>query len=108
MLEWLDLIALARAGDFTKAETTVLMTGFTPRSRPDALWKRLAATKLAEIDEIVARAERMREVLRIGLDCGCCRLEDCVPLLEVGPAAATGACLLPVEALGRPKRTARA
>jgi Predicted transcriptional regulators len=107
VLEWLALIALARAGGFTMAETKVLVTGFTPRSRPDALWKRLAATKLEEIDEMVARAERMREVLRIGLDCGCFRLEDCSALLEVDAGGAGGACLLPVEALRRSRRVPR-
>jgi MerR family redox-sensitive transcriptional activator SoxR len=108
VLEWLALIALARAGGFTMAETKVLVTGFTPRTRPDALWKRLAAAKLAEIDEMVARAERMREVLRIGLDCGCFRLEDCGTLLDVGRAGVREACLLPVEALQRPRRASRA
>lgn len=108
VLEWLALIALGRAGGFTMAETKVLMTGFTPRTRPDALWKRLAETKLAEIDEMVARAERMREVLRIGLDCGCFRLEDCGALLGIDSAGSRGDCLIPVEALRRPKRPARA
>jgi MerR family transcriptional regulator, redox-sensitive transcriptional activator SoxR len=108
VLEWLALIALARAGGFTMAETKVLVSGFTPRSRPDALWKRLAATKLEEIDELVARAERMREVLRIGLDCGCFRLEDCGALLDVERGEARANCLLPAEALQRPKRKARA
>lgn len=108
VLEWLALITLARAGGFSMAETKVLMRGFTPRSRPDALWKRLASAKLAEIDEIVARAERMREVLRIGLDCGCFRLEDCGALLDMGRGGVRGECLLPPEALQRPKRAARA
>ncbi|MBA3671336.1 MAG: MerR family transcriptional regulator [Gemmatimonadaceae bacterium] len=107
VLEWLALIALARAGGFTMAETKVLMMGFAPRSRPDALWKRLAAAKLAEIDEMVARAERMREVLRIGLDCGCFRLEDCGALLDIGLGGVREDCLLPAEALQRPKRIAR-
>lgn len=108
VLEWLALIALARAGGFTMAETKVLVSGLTPRSRPDDLWKRLAATKLKEIDELVARAERMREVLRIGLDCGCFRLEDCGALLDAGPGDSRTHCLLPAEALQRPKRVARA
>lgn len=108
VLEWLALIVLARAGGFTMAETKVLVGGFTPRSRPDALWKRLASAKLAEIDEIVARAERMREVLRIGLDCGCFRLEDCGALLDIGTGGGRGDCLLPPEALQRPKRPQRA
>lgn len=108
VLEWLALIALARAGGFSMAETKVLMAGFSPRSRPDALWKRLAVTKLVEIDAMVARAERMREVLRIGLDCGCFRLEDCGALLDVSAGGQQGRCLLPIEALQRPRRAARA
>jgi MerR family transcriptional regulator, redox-sensitive transcriptional activator SoxR len=108
VLEWLALITLARAGGFTMSETKVLVAGFTPRSRPDSLWKRLAAKKLDEIDEMVARAERMRAVLRIGLDCGCFRLEDCGALLEVGTSAERSRCLLPVEALQRPKSRVRA
>ena len=108
ILEWLALIALARAGGFTMAETKVLVSGFTPRSRPDALWRRLAAAKLKEIDDLVARAERMREVLRIGLDCGCFRLEDCGALLDVGSVGGDAKCRLPLEALRRPKRATRA
>ena len=106
ILEWLALIALARAGGFTLAETRVLLTGFTPHMRPDAVWKRLAAKKLEEIDAMVARAERMREVLRIGLDCGCFSLEDCGVLLGVGDAAGQSRCLLPPAAVERPRRAA--
>ncbi len=98
---------LARAGGFTMAETKVLVAGFTLCTRPDALWKHLAAKKLEEIDAMVARAERMRAVLRIGLDCGCFRLEDCGALLDVGTTAERNRCLLPAEALQRPKRQPR-
>lgn len=105
MLEWLALIALARAAGFTMAETKRLVTGFTPGTRPDARWQQLAAQKLVEIDEMVARAERMRAVLRIGLDCGCFRLEDCGALLDVVSAAGGQShCILPVEIRPRPTR----
>ena len=82
VLEWLSLIALAREAGFTMAEIKRLMTGFTPGTRPAARWEELATRKLAEIDAMVARAERMRAVLRVALDCGCFRLEDCVHLLN--------------------------
>jgi MerR family transcriptional regulator, redox-sensitive transcriptional activator SoxR len=82
VLEWLSLIALAREAGFTMAEVKRLMTGFTPGTRPAARWEELATRKLAEIDAMVARAERMRAVLRVALECGCFRLEDCVHLLN--------------------------
>ena len=82
VLEWLSLIALAREAGFTMAEIKRLMAGFTPGTRPAARWEELATRKLAEIDAMVARAERMRAVLRVALDCGCFRLEDCVHLLN--------------------------
>src|SRR3954468_8184247 len=77
VLEWLSLVALAREAGFTMAEIKRLVSGFTPGSRPAARWHDLASRKLAEIDEMMARAERMRALLRVMLDCGCFRLADC-------------------------------
>src|SRR6185436_18664076 len=84
VFEWLSLIALAREAGFTMAEIKRLVSGFKPGSLPAARWNELATRKLAEIDAIVARAERMRAVLRVALDCGCFRLEDCSALLAAG------------------------
>lgn len=108
VLEWLALISLARAGGFTIAETKRLVTGFTPGARPDARWKQLAAQKLADIDEMVARAERMRAVLRIGLDCGCFSLKDCGALLDLGTGSPQDHCILPTEIRRRSKRSVAA
>ena len=108
VLEWLALISLARAGGFTIAETKRLVAGFTPGTRPDARWKQLAAQKLADIDEMVARAERMRAVLRIGLDCGCFSLKDCGALLDLGTGSPQDHCTLPTEIRRRTKRGASA
>jgi MerR family transcriptional regulator, redox-sensitive transcriptional activator SoxR len=98
VLEWLSLIALAREGGFTMAEIKRLVTGFTPGTRPAARWEELATQKLAEIDAMVARAERMRAVLRIALDCGCFRIEDCSALLDAGPVNGQSPCVLPASA----------
>ena len=95
VLEWLSLIALAREAGFTMAEIKRLVTGFTPGTRPAARWQELATRKLAEIDAMVARAERMRAVLRVALDCGCFRLEDCTALLDAGPADGQSPCAMP-------------
>ncbi len=98
VLEWLSLIALAREAGFTMAEIKRLVTGFVPGTRPAARWQELATRKLAEIDAMVARAERMRAVLRVSLDCGCFRLEDCTALLEAQSAGEESPCAMPAEA----------
>ena len=98
VVEWLSLVALAREAGFTMAEIKRLVTGFTPGTRPAARWQELATRKLAEIDAMVARAERMRAVLRIALDCGCFRLEDCAALLDAGPVDGRSPCVLPAAA----------
>jgi MerR family transcriptional regulator, redox-sensitive transcriptional activator SoxR len=98
VLEWLSLIALAREAGFTMAEVKRLVTGFTPGTRPAARWNELATRKLAEIDAMVARAERMRAVLHVALDCGCFRLQDCSALLAAGPVDGQSPCVLPASA----------
>ena len=82
VLDWLAVIALARAAGFTMAETRELVGGFALGTPPAQRWRRLATRKLAEVDALVARAERMRAVLRHALDCECPRLEECGRLLH--------------------------
>lgn len=97
ILEWLSFIALAREAGFTMAEVKKLVTGFTPGTRPAARWADLATRKLAALDETIRRTERMRDVLRIALDCGCFRLEDCRALLDAGPVDGQSPCVLPAR-----------
>lgn len=107
VLEWLSLIALAREAGFTMAEIKRLVTGFTPGTRPAARWRELATRKLAEIDAMVARAERMRAVLHVSLDCGCFRLADCAALLEAGPVDGRSPCVMPAAARRKAGRSTR-
>ena len=97
ILEWLSFIALAKEAGFMMTEIRTLVTDFKPGSRPAARWAALAARKLEEIDALVTRAERMRAVLRIALDCGCFRLEDCASLLaaNAGPLHGRSPCVMP-------------
>lgn len=92
IFEWLSLIALAREAGFTMAEIKRLVKDFKPGTAPAARWRELATRKLDEIDAMVARAERMRAVLRVALDCGCFRLEDCSALLAMTPAGGRSPC----------------
>ena len=89
VLEWLALVALAREAGFTMAEIRTLVRGFAPGTPPARRWEALATRKLAEVDALVARAERMREVLRLALACGCLRLEECGHLLGTPGGART-------------------
>jgi len=106
ILDWLGLIALAREGGFTLAEIGELLAGFEPGTKPAERWAALAARKLTEIDAMVARAERMRAVLRVALDCGCFRLEDCAPLLALSATLPDGQspCALPARARDAARR----
>ena len=108
VLEWLSLIALAREAGFTIAEVRQLVTGFAPGTKPAVRWQTLATRKLAEIDAMVARAERMRAVLRVALDCGCFRLEDCSALLAVDPVDGRNPCAMPAAAVAEARQRGRA
>lgn len=101
VFEWLSLIALAREAGFTMAEVKRLVKGFTPGTAPAARWRELATRKLDEIDVMMQRAERMRAVLRVALDCGCFRLEDCSTLLDAGALDGRSPCVLPTGARPR-------
>jgi MerR family redox-sensitive transcriptional activator SoxR len=98
VLDWLSLIALAREAGFTMAEIKRLVTGFVPGTRPAARWHELATRKLGEIEAMLARAERMRALLGVMLDCGCFRLDDCSALLAAGAADGRSPCVLPAAA----------
>jgi MerR family redox-sensitive transcriptional activator SoxR len=108
VLEWLSLIALAREAGFTIAEIRQLVSGFAPGTRPAERWRTLATRKLAEVDAMVARAERMRAVLRVALDCGCFRLEDCSALLAADPAEGRNPCTMPTAAIAEARARRRA
>lgn len=86
VLSWLALVALAREAGFTMTETRQLVAGFEPGTPPAARWRALATRKLAEIEAQVARAARMRLLLKRALACGCLNLEDCGRLIAA-PAA---------------------
>jgi hypothetical protein len=51
-------------------------------------WKKLADRKLLEIDALIARATRMKTLLRSSFTCGCLTIEDCERLMLGGNRAA--------------------
>jgi MerR family transcriptional regulator, redox-sensitive transcriptional activator SoxR len=84
------VLRFAQQAGFTLAEIRTLFHGFGTETPLHERWEALAHEKLRELDEQIARAERMKAAIRTGLGCGCVQLEDCeLPAdAEVEPAAA--------------------
>jgi MerR family redox-sensitive transcriptional activator SoxR len=77
IVEQLGLIELAKGAGFTVAEIKRLVTAFSRRTPPGERWRELARTKMAQLDERIAEAERMKGVLRVLMRCRCPSLADC-------------------------------
>ncbi len=77
VLQRIALVQLAQQAGFTIAEIKTLFHGFAPDTPPAARWQTLARKKVTELDALIERAQRMKQVLETGLQCGCLRLEDC-------------------------------
>ena len=78
VFEALALIQLAQDAGFTIRETRMLLNGFDRATPASARWQSLARRKLGEVEDRIARAERMRDVLERLLRCRCETLGECV------------------------------
>lgn len=77
VLDRLAIIALSKNAGMTIAETKLLL-GPIGRDRPAAqAWQRLTRDKLGEIEDQIARLEKMKSVLAMLTSCECPTLEDC-------------------------------
>lgn len=72
------MLRFAQQAGFTLDEIRTLFHGFGAETPLRERWEALAEAKLRELDELIARAERMKRAIRAGLACGCVRVEDCV------------------------------
>jgi len=77
IVERLSVIDLAKRAGFTIAEIKRLLGGLARKTAPGARWRDLAAAKLRELDERIAEAERMRNLLRLLVRCECPSIDDC-------------------------------
>jgi MerR family transcriptional regulator, redox-sensitive transcriptional activator SoxR len=83
-VQMLKVVQLAQQAGFTVAEIQTLLHGFAPDTPPAARWQPLAQQKIAELDALIERAHKMKQILETGLNCGCLRIEDCAIVLEEG------------------------
>lgn len=78
VLDVLRLIHLAKSAGFSMAEIKRLLHGFDRATPASARWQAMATRKLQDVSELIARAERMRDLLQKLLTCKCVQLSDCV------------------------------
>ena len=78
VLYLLHAIEIAKRAGFTVDEMRQLFQAVRDREAPSVAWERFARRKLEEVDELLARAQSMRELLEEGLRCGCIGVEECV------------------------------
>jgi MerR family redox-sensitive transcriptional activator SoxR len=80
----LDRVLLIRfAGDmgFTLAEIKLFLNGLRDNSPVGPRWKKLAARKLAEVEQNIARSLRLKSLLHGLQHCHCASLQQCVRAL---------------------------
>jgi len=88
ILDQLGLIELAKRAGFTMTEIKKLLAGFSRRTPPGERWRALTQAKLAELDERIAEAERMKRVLHSVTRCQCPTLADCSRAMRAARARA--------------------
>jgi DNA-binding transcriptional MerR regulator len=76
-LAQIGLILAARRLGFGLPDTRLILAGLSRETPPPEVWRRLAARKLAEVEETLAGAQALKEVLEAGLRCECISLEAC-------------------------------
>jgi MerR family redox-sensitive transcriptional activator SoxR len=82
----LDRVLLIRfAGEmgFTLDEIRLFLSGIRESAPVGPRWKKLAARKIEEMRQVVARAQRLEKLMQGLLRCHCSSLEECVRRLQL-------------------------
>jgi len=80
-------IKVAQQAGFTLDEIGTLFSGFSEDTPVSARWRQMAKDKIVEVDGLITKAQRMKQLLEVGLQCGCVELKDCRVLLETDRAS---------------------
>lgn len=79
------LIRFAREMDFSLHEIKIFLSGLNDKAPVDKRWKRLAYSKIRQVDETMARAQQLKSLLEHLLHCQCTSLRQCVDRLRLSP-----------------------
>jgi MerR family transcriptional regulator, redox-sensitive transcriptional activator SoxR len=75
------LIRFASEMDFTLDEIKLFLNGLRDNAPVGSRWKKLAAKKLTEVEDHIARSLRLKTLLQCLLHCHCASLKQCVTAL---------------------------
>ena len=71
------IILLAREAGFSVRETRTFFEGFPLATTSTRRWREMAERKASELDQLIARIEQMKTVLRGSFHCECREMTDC-------------------------------
>ena len=77
VLNYLEVINVAKQAGFRVDEMRHLFHGFGKGIPAFRRWQVLAQRKIAEMDQLIARAKKMKRLLEKADRCKCLELEDC-------------------------------
>lgn len=92
VLDRLSVIRTASELGFTLGEIRTLLDGFPLDTEPSQRWRVLATQKLPEVQDLIARATILQELLEAGIECDCERIEQCITSLGQS-------CIVPTAAV---------
>ncbi|HEX4331859.1 MAG TPA: MerR family transcriptional regulator [Usitatibacter sp.] len=79
LVSLIEVALFAQSVGFSLAEIKRLFKDVGGRPELQPRWRTLARAKVEELDRVIARALRMKNAIESGLECGCIRVEDCLP-----------------------------
>src|SRR5947207_267070 len=77
VLNYLEVIDVAKRAGFRMDEIRHLFHGFGKGTPAFRRWQSLAQRKITEMDDLIARAKKMKRLLEKADRCKCLALEDC-------------------------------
>ncbi len=87
------LIRFATDMGFTLAEIKLFLSGLRDNTPVGPRWKKLAARKLTEVDQSIARSLQLKSLLQGLLRCRCVSLQQCVRALGLSENLRTLSCV---------------
>ena len=78
ILRRLSFIQAAQAVGFSVSEMQALFHELNGEAPLSARWQNLAMRKLAEVEMLIHRAQGMKRMLELGLQCSCSDLDQCM------------------------------
>ena len=79
------LIRFASDMDFTLGDIKLFLSGLRNSSPVGPRWKKLAHTKIKQVDNTIQRSRRLKSLLQHLLHCPCPSLRVCVRRLSLSP-----------------------